>query len=399
MDRDGTAAKFPRNEPSAAREALRQAWQRAVEHHRAGRLAEAQREYRSILAVESAHFDALHMLGVAELQQRRFAQARHLIESALAIDERSADVHCHLGNALAGLGEYEQAIASYDRALTREPRQVNALANRGLALTRVRRYREALASCDAALALAPGLAEAHNNRGIALYHLGEHEAALASCDRALAIRPEFVEALGNRAVILDAMGRLDEALASCDRALAVAPAYAEAHFNRATTLQRLNRHAEALASFERALSLEPRLAELHASGFVAGSILHARMHCCDWRDYERSFRDLVAEVRAGRASAPPLTLVALSPSAEDQLRCARIWVREKLPAGAASWTGRLSFQPGERLRVGFVTWNLRDHPTMHLSLEFWEKIDRRRLEMFLYALRPSDENPFERRAR
>jgi predicted O-linked N-acetylglucosamine transferase (SPINDLY family) len=36
---------------------------------------------------------------------------------------------------------------------------------------------------------------------------------------------------------------------------------------------------------------------------------------------------------------------------------------------------------------------------MHLSLEFWEKIDRGRLEMYLYALRASDENVFERRAR
>jgi predicted O-linked N-acetylglucosamine transferase (SPINDLY family) len=55
--------------------------------------------------------------------------------------------------------------------------------------------------------------------------------------------------------------------------------------------------------------------------------------------------------------------------------------------------------PGERLRVAFATWNFRDHPTMHLSLEFWEKIDRSRLEMFAYSLRHDDDNPFLRRAR
>jgi len=35
---------------------------------------------------------------------------------------------------------------------------------------------------------------------------------------------------------------------------------------------------------------------------------------------------------------------------------------------------------------------------MHPSLEFWEKIDRSRLEMFAYSLRADDANPFRRRA-
>ena len=55
--------------------------------------------------------------------------------------------------------------------------------------------------------------------------------------------------------------------------------------------------------------------------------------------------------------------------------------------------------PGERLRVAFVSANFRDHPTLHLSLEFWEKIDRSRLEMFAYSLFHDDDNPFLRRAR
>src|SRR5258706_535325 len=55
--------------------------------------------------------------------------------------------------------------------------------------------------------------------------------------------------------------------------------------------------------------------------------------------------------------------------------------------------------PGERLRVAFVSANFRDHATMHLSDEFFEKIDRSRLEMFAYSLRPDDDKPFLRRAK
>jgi predicted O-linked N-acetylglucosamine transferase (SPINDLY family) len=54
--------------------------------------------------------------------------------------------------------------------------------------------------------------------------------------------------------------------------------------------------------------------------------------------------------------------------------------------------------PGERLRVAFVSANFRDHPTAHLSLEFWEKIDRARLEMFAYSLSNAEPDAYRRRA-
>jgi protein O-GlcNAc transferase len=124
------------------------------------------------------------------------------------------------------------------------------------------------------------------------------------------------------------------------------------------------------------------------------------MQCCAWRTYREDSARLIAEVRAGKASAEPFGFLALSDSAQDQLQCARTWVREKLRAGSApAWTGRTPRAPGERLRVGFVSANFRQHATMHLSLEFWEKVDRSRLELYGYSLRADDDNAYVRRAR
>ena len=58
----------------------------------------------------------------------------------------------------------------------------------------------------------------------------------------------------------------------------------------------------------------------------------------------------------------------------------------------------MEIAPGERLRVAFVSANFRDHPTAHLSLEFWEKIDRSRLEMFAYSLGGDAADAFRHRA-
>ncbi len=46
----------------------------ALEHHRAGRLAEAEGCCRRVLAVHPEHADALYMLGVIAYQLRRYEQ-------------------------------------------------------------------------------------------------------------------------------------------------------------------------------------------------------------------------------------------------------------------------------------------------------------------------------------
>ncbi len=380
-------------------ESLRQPIQEAIASHRAGRLSEAERIYRALLDLKPDHFDALHLLGVVQLQRGRLADARHMIEAALALNDRSADAHSHYGNVLGALGCHAEAVASYERALALKPDNAHALANLGLALVRINRYREAVASCDAALAIAPNLAEAFSNRSIALNRLGEHEQALASCERAIGARPDFAEALSNRGVILNELGRFEEALASCDKSIAINPEYAEAHFNRATSLQNLQRHDEALASFDRAVALNPRLPEVHDSEFVAGRILYARLRCCDWRNHRQDSERLLLDVRAGKSSALPFSFLALSESPQDQLQCAQIWVREKLPSGSsAGYAGRLTFAPAERLRVGFVSSDFRPHPMATLMLEFWERLERGRLEVFAYGILPRNEGAVGQRA-
>lgn len=48
--------------------ALAASFQAALQHHQAGRLAEARRGYRQILAAHPNHADSLHMLGMVEHQ-------------------------------------------------------------------------------------------------------------------------------------------------------------------------------------------------------------------------------------------------------------------------------------------------------------------------------------------
>ena len=56
----------------------------ALQHHRAGRLVEAEALYRQILATETEHPDSLHMLGVIAQQSGQPHLAIELIRRAIS---------------------------------------------------------------------------------------------------------------------------------------------------------------------------------------------------------------------------------------------------------------------------------------------------------------------------
>ncbi len=240
-----------------------------LQMHVDGRIDEAASYYRSLLAKNPSHFDALHFLGVARFQQGRLDEASDCIGAALKLNPSSAPALSNLGLALAQMGRTGEALAHYDEALALMPDYAEALNNRGVALMLLERPAEALASYDKALAIWPDYPQALANRGNALRALGRAEEALASYDEALAIQPDYAEALDNRGIALVDLGRPDEALASHDMALAIRPDVPEALNNRGAALAALGRPAEALESYESALAIRPDYAEtLHNRGLA-----------------------------------------------------------------------------------------------------------------------------------
>lgn len=237
------------------------AFQHAVSLHGGGRLAEAERFYREILAQSPLHFDALHLLGVVCHQTGRNGEAVALMQRAIALDTSQPAVHSNLGLALQALHRPAEALASYDLALHLDSTFADALNNRGNALRELGRAREAVESYDRALAVHPGAANALNNRGMAQRDLKRFPEALASFDRAILLKPDYAQAHFNRGFVQLEMGRPEDALASFDRALGIDSRDPALFCNRGNALQALKLHEQALASYDRAIELEPQLAE------------------------------------------------------------------------------------------------------------------------------------------
>ncbi|MEQ1862085.1 MAG: tetratricopeptide repeat protein [Chthoniobacteraceae bacterium] len=236
---------------------IQQAFEIAVTHHQAGRLAEAEAIYRQILAQQPQHVDALHLLGLLAHQVGNGEVAVGLIRQAIAIAPRSPAFHSNLGLALGKLGRADEAIAAFERALELDPGLGAAYGNLGNAFKASGRMHEAATACRRAVELCPDSADAHNNLGSVLRELGRGDEAIAAYRRAVALRSDFAMAHQNLGIALSDAGAFDEATGAFRVALRLQPDNAETHNQLGNALRELGRPEEAGAAFRKAIELQP----------------------------------------------------------------------------------------------------------------------------------------------
>ena len=254
----------------------------ALCHHQAGRLNEAERIYREILAIDPHHADALHLLGMIEYQGRRYEDAARLIGQAIALRPDQAHYHSNLGTVLHSQGKLDEAAVCYERALALQPNLSEVQVNLGNILLAQRKLDQAVEAYERALALKPECAEGHYNLGNARQAQGRLDEAVACQERAIALKPDYVDAHNNAGLVLVSLGRIAEAVVHYERALELNPSHGNAHNNLGIALVALGRAGEAILHYERALELNPADAKAHsnlgialaAQGRVAEAITH-----------------------------------------------------------------------------------------------------------------------------
>jgi predicted O-linked N-acetylglucosamine transferase (SPINDLY family) len=241
----------------------------ALQHQRAGRLAEAETLYRQILAAHPNHPDALHLLGTIAYHVGRLDLALEWFQQSIRFNPAFSTAHFNLGNVLWDQKRFAEAIAAYRRAIELNPVFAEAHHNLGVALKDSGRPTEALPALQQALRCKPDYAEACNNLGLTLAELGQAEEAIAAFRRALALQPGFAIAHNNLGVALANAGRFDEAIVAYQRCLELLPEFAPAHNNLGNALKALGRPVDALARYRQALALAPDFAEAHNSYGIA----------------------------------------------------------------------------------------------------------------------------------
>jgi Flp pilus assembly protein TadD len=202
--------------------------QNGVEHHRAGRLREAEDMYRKVLELHPRHAGAVHLLGLLAFQVGRTPQSLELLREAMRLDAFNPLFPADLADICAKLGMRADAMAAYDKSLSLDPNQADVLAGRGQLKLRQCQWNEAVADLLQAIELDPALFAAHANLGAALRNQGRLAEAQAAMERAVQLNSHQADLYLNLGVVHYEQGQLLEAIACAERALRLNPRLADA---------------------------------------------------------------------------------------------------------------------------------------------------------------------------
>jgi predicted O-linked N-acetylglucosamine transferase (SPINDLY family) len=253
----------------------------ALAHHRAGRLAEAERLYRLVCDTDPTNARAFHLLGVVA-HQLNHPDAASLVGRAVALDPDFAEAHNDRGVILAANGLFADAVPCFEKAVALKSGYHEARNNLARGLRALGRLDEATKQFELVLKSTPDSPVAHFNLASMLELTGEKPAAARHYRSAVSLRPDFIDAHIHLASLLQDMDRLPEALAHAERAVALRPDSAGARNNLGNVLRTMGRRDDAIAQYEAALRIDPNSFMAHYNCGVAlrgeTRIAEARAH-------------------------------------------------------------------------------------------------------------------------
>ncbi|EHR69896.1 hypothetical protein BurJ1DRAFT_1023 [Burkholderiales bacterium JOSHI_001] len=128
---------------------------------------------------------------------------------------------------------------------------------------------------------------------------------------------------------------------------------------------------------------------------------------CDWLNFDDWQPQLMAQLADAQAPAlPPFHLLSLpGVSAAQQRDCGERWMAQRLLDSAGDRRAQAPMkpgsdrQPGQRLRVGYLSGDFHQHATAWLMVELLEAHDHRRFDVQAFSYGPDDGGPLRDRVR
>ena len=264
-------------------------------------------------------------------------------------------------------------VVPYDKAITLSASLLNAQKT-GEGIDLLRRIIQQV----------PNGHSAYANLAVALKRQRDYDGALLANMNALWVAPTFTNSLSNVGNLLVEMGSAKSALVFLQAAVLIAPDHGNGWLNLATAYHLQGGYTwEAEQAALRALELMPNepkclnnLANVRkAQGLLADAVDLYRRCLEKVPDDAMTFSNLLLALQY----ADGFTAEEI---AADHLRFGEVFEPRYAKQRARGWTN--ARDPEKRLKVGFVSPDLRNHACAYFIEPLWEHLDRERIEIHAY---------------
>src|SRR5437764_8893301 len=300
-----------------------------------------------------------------------------------------AVTHYEKGNSFYEQGRMNDAIDAYREAVRLKPDYSEGYNNLGAALQAIGRMDEAISAYREAVRLNAAYATAWSNLGSALQHQGNISDAITAYRKAIRLKPDYAMAHYNLGNALRALHHANEAIDAFRTAVRLKPDLAEAHSNLGAVLHEQERLDESLAEYQEALNLRPNW------GSAAAQVVHLLRQLCRWDELApraEALRHAIVTDGPLSKGIPPFSMLVADTTPAEQLRCARQWVSYKNLVTRGS-VRRASDRRNDRLRIGYLSADFREHAVSYLIAGTLESHDRSAVEITAYSYSPPDSSP------
>jgi predicted O-linked N-acetylglucosamine transferase (SPINDLY family) len=328
---------------------------------RAGRHVDAVRVFEQVLDCDPDNFDALQLLGLARFRSGDPAAGIVLLERALAIHAGHGPTLNNLGNALLAIGDFRGALAAYRRAAAALPAP-NSMVLR--------------------------------NIGIALYEGGDLDDARSKFEDALKLNPRDPIPWNWIGRIECDADRDERAAAAVAAALSLDPNQPDAYLVRGIIESKRKNWTGALQAYDHAIAMQR---EPGSNSVLRFGVMQ---HLALWDGWELRARELILSVATVTQPTYPMTLMYATDDAGAMRAAAGRYASGQV-GRAAIWAGSLRrgapAKSRARIRVGYLSADIRNHPVAQLLAGVLEHHDRGAFDIRVYATGAPSDSPFRAR--
>jgi predicted O-linked N-acetylglucosamine transferase (SPINDLY family) len=361
--------------------------------HRLGKLDEAEAAARRALALAPALGEAHNNMANILKDTGRLDAAIQHYQLAVSASPNDPNLHANLGSALHLAGRLAEAEAAYRRGLALAPDFQDARIRLAILTAEQDRLAEAEEFVAAAERLAPRDAQVSNASGLIAMRRKNYGQAAASFRRAIEIDENFAGAWCNLGIALEELKDTEGAVDAYRRALTLDPAAVGAKRNLFKLYLHLDRCEPAYP-----LAIE-FLGDPAIPPTFLPDLIGVFQRVCDFDCQDRAwarFREWLEEARVEPEALEPSLLLLNYPDnlAEDFVFSVHKRWGELSESPESRCTARVRPKMSEerssgKLRVGYLSADLRRHSVGYFVQHVVANHDRRRFEVYCYSNAPA----------